>query len=89
MSTGFIWLSTETFSEHLCTVQSDAVNPWYSNSYTERFTWNLTVNIFLFYVYLLVTTDNILLNLANTLLFLCDQVTDILPRQNNGLVLSV
>jgi hypothetical protein len=41
VSTGFIWLSTQTFRWHHCTGLSDALRPWYWNSYTYSFFHNL------------------------------------------------
>jgi len=49
---------------------------------TQNITWIWTVG-------LLVTTDNIIPVLANTVLFLCCQVADIRPRPTNGVVLSI
>ena len=45
--------------------------------------------IFLFGTKLLITIDNITPVLANTVLFLCDQVADIRPRQTSGVMLSL
>jgi hypothetical protein len=82
MSNGFIWLSIETFRGHHCTSQSDAFSPRYWNSYTKSFTWIWSVQ-------LLITTDNIIPILANSVLLLCGQVPYIRPRQATGIVLSV
>jgi len=82
MSTGFIWLCTQTFRWHHCTALSDAFRPSFWNCYTDSFStiWK---------VQLLITTDNIIPVLANTVLLLCGQGPDVRPRQASGVVISV
>jgi hypothetical protein len=57
--------------------------------YTEYQTQFLPVIMFLFGIPLLITTDNIIPVLPNTVLLLCGQWADIEPRQTSGVVLSV
>jgi len=82
MSTGFIWLCTQTFRWHRCTTLSDAFRPSFWNSYTDSFSTVWTVQ-------LLITTHNIIPLLAKTMLLLCGQEADIRPRQNSSVVISV
>ena len=82
MSTGFIWLSVETFRWHHFTSQSDVFRPWFWNSYTDSLFRIWTVK-------LLIITEYILLILANTVLLLCGQVTYIRPRQTSSVVLLI
>ena len=82
MSTGFIWLSTETFRLHHCARLSDAVSPWFWNNYTDSFTWIWTVQ-------LLITTDKFMPDLESTVLLLFGQGADIRRRQTSDMGLSV
>ena len=106
MSTGFIWLCTQTFRWHRCTALSDvcqldssgcvhrhsdgtAVTDWAVLSVRHSEMATQTVFRRIWTVQLLITTHNIISVLANTVLLLCGQGTDIRPRQTSGVVISV
>jgi len=57
--------------------------------YTEYYTWFLAVRVLLRGIQLFITTYNIILNLANTVQFLCGQVMDFPLRQTKRVVFSV
>ena len=63
VSTGFIWVCTQTLRWHQCTRLGDAFHPWVWNSFINSFSKIWTVQ-------LLITSDYILLILAKTVLLL-------------------
>jgi len=82
MSTGFIWLTIENFRGHHCNNHSDVLTPWF---------WKSCTNIFpgIWIVQLLINTDYTVLILANSMFYPQGQVTNIMQRQTNGVMLSI
>jgi hypothetical protein len=80
VSTGFVWLSIETFRWQHCASQSGVFRTWFWYCNTDNFSTIWTEQ-------LPITTDNIIPVLPNTVLFLCGQGADFRPRQTSGVLL--